>query len=216
MREYEGGNFMDIFEKYKFKELRTRFGDIEVYNPNEIKYEELNELIQAGAKMDSEMKIEQTIDEKTIRWMFRNLTSIGEDIDNLTSEQLEELCSDFGGCREFNLVYKELAIMIDEILQDFQNALYKTYVMANSVFKTIEAENMKQTIIDNMIKFMKKNGMKEANVEKAWQYLNNQNLLVEDLAKVEQDKKIKELEKAKKKQIARQKKADRLKNKSKK
>ena len=68
------------------KKIRYKDNEIEVYEPTDEQYQELIRVIQENSKVTDEMGIETNVGIKYLRYIFKNLTSLGNLIDGMTDK----------------------------------------------------------------------------------------------------------------------------------
>ena len=172
---------MGILKNNQKKEIRFQKDDVILYEPNKAQLDELKVIITENTNIDLENG--EAISELSydiIRYIFKFLTSIGDEVDDLDDEELEE-CIENGNNKISSLMI-EIENMIREICDKLINSYIREIRNINEKFKILELNGELESIKSEFNTMAKK---------------NNLNVTFDDLAKQVEEKK--QLEKEAKK-----------------
>ena len=172
---------MGILKDNQKKEIRFQKDDVILYEPNKAQLDELKVIITENTNIDLENG--EAISELSydiIRYIFKFLTSIGDEVDDLDDEELEE-CIENGNNKISSLMI-EIENMIREICDKLINSYIREIRNINEKFKILELNGELESIKSEFNTMAKK---------------NNLNVTFDDLAKQVEEKK--QLEKEAKK-----------------
>lgn len=131
---------MGILDNHKKKEVRFKKGDLIIYEPSEEQREEIVGIIKDSNITLEDNKAQGSLNVKEFRWLMRNITSVGHEIDELTDTELIEKLSE--GDRDLTLFVREIGVILDEILEDIH---YETYEFITTMEKAINIMNSKDS-----------------------------------------------------------------------
>lgn len=136
---------MASIKKHIKPEVRAKFGDIIVYNPNNKQRKELIQIVIDNTKI-SEGTIQGDFGIDIIRKMLKDLTNINnKEIDSLSDEELDRL-SDLADNHLYN-VFNELEGILSEVAQKVASDTVKDLKKAvNNIKKLNDLEELGQTI----------------------------------------------------------------------
>ena len=172
---------MGILKNNQKKEIRFQKDDVILYEPNKAQLDELKVIITENTNIDLENG--EAISELSydiIRYIFKFLTSIGDEVDDLDDEELEE-CIENGNNKISSLMI-EIENMIREICDKLINSYIREIRNINEKFKILELNGELESVKSEFNTMAKK---------------NNLNVTFDDLAKQVEEKK--QLEKEAKK-----------------
>ena len=172
---------MGILKNNQKKEIRFQKDDVILYEPNKAQLDELKVIITENTNIDLENG--EAISELSydiIRYIFKFLTSIGDEVDDLDDEELEE-CIENGNNKISSLMI-EIENMIREICDKLINSYIREIRNINEKFKVLELNGELESVKSEFNTMAKK---------------NNLNVTFDDLAKQVEEKK--QLEKEAKK-----------------
>lgn len=148
---------MSILKKHGKKNIRFKKGDLIVYEPSEIQYEDIRELLQQVISVDENLNAKGEINYNLIKYFMRELTSIGVEIDDYTEQELNVLIEE--GDRDLKLFIREIKKLIEEIVEDMQ---YEYYEFVDTMSKMVNLLNSKEEeakVKDKFNKLFKKKGI---------------------------------------------------------
>lgn len=172
---------MGILKNNQKKEIRFQKDDVILYEPNKAQLDELKVIITENTNIDLENgEAVSELSYDIIRYIFKFLTSIGDEVDDLDDEELEE-CIENGNNKISSLMI-EIENMIREICDKLINSYIREIRNINEKFKILELNGELENVKSEFNTMAKK---------------NNLNVTFDDLAKQVEEKK--QLEKEAKK-----------------
>ena len=164
---------MGILKNNQKKEIRFQKDDVILYEPNKAQLDELKVIITENTNIDLENG--EAISELScdiVRYIFKFLTSIGDEVDDLDDEELEE-CIENGNNKISSLMI-EIENMIREICDKLINSYIREIRNINEKFKILELNGELENVKSEFNTMAKK---------------NNLNVTFDDLAKQVEEKK---------------------------
>ena len=172
---------MGILKNNQKKEIRFQKDDVILYEPNKAQLDELKVIITENTNIDLENgEAVSELSYDIIRYIFKFLTSIGDEVDDLDDEELEE-CIENGNNKISSLMI-EIENMIREICDKLINSYIREIRNINEKCKILELNGELESVKSEFNTMAKK---------------NNLNVTFDDLAKQVEEKK--QLEKEAKK-----------------
>ena len=172
---------MGVLKNNQKKEIRFQKDDVILYEPNKAQLDELKVIITENTNIDLENgEAVSELSYDIIRYIFKFLTSIGDEVDDLDDEELEE-CIENGNNKISSLMI-EIENMIREICDKLINSYIREIRNINEKFKILELNGELENVKSEFNTMAKK---------------NNLNVTFDDLAKQVEEKK--QLEKEAKK-----------------
>lgn len=139
---------MGVLQNHKKKDVRFQKGDLIIYEPNEIQYNEIVKIIEDNVVTNNNLDAKGELGIQPIRYLIRELTSIGSEIDEMSDTELNIAFDN--GDRELVLFIRELTTLINEITEDIQ---YKQYELIDTMSKIFSILNSQESEIDMKNKF---------------------------------------------------------------
>ena len=172
---------MGILKNNQKKEIRFQKDDVILYEPNKAQLDELKVIITENTNIDLENgEAVSELSYDIIRYIFKFLTSIGDEVDDLDDEELEECIEN--GNNKISSLMTEIENMIREICDKLINSYIREIRNINEKFKILELNGELESVKSEFNTMAKK---------------NNLNVTFDDLAKQVEEKK--QLEKEAKK-----------------
>lgn len=164
---------MGILKNNQKKEIRFQKDDVILYEPNKAQLDELKVIITENTNIDLENgEAVSELSYDIIRYIFKFLTSIGDEVDYLDDEELEE-CIENGNNKISSLMI-EIENMIREICDKLINSYIREIRNINEKFKILELNGELESVKSEFNTMAKK---------------NNLNVTFDDLAKQVEEKK---------------------------
>ena len=164
---------MGILKNNQKKEIRFQKDDVILYEPNKAQLDELKIIITENTNIDLENgEAVSELSYDIIRYIFKFLTSIGDEVDDLDDEELEE-CIENGNNKISSLMI-EIENMIREICDKLINSYMREIRNINEKFKILELNGELENVKSEFNTMAKK---------------NNLNVTFDDLAKQVEEKK---------------------------
>ena len=169
---------MGILKNNQKKEIRFQKDDVILYEPNKAQLDELKIIITENTNIDLENgEAVSELSYDIVRYIFKFLTSIGDEVDDLDDEELEE-CIENGNNKISSLMI-EIENMIREICDKLINGYMREIRNINEKFKILELNGELENVKSEFNTMAKK---------------NNLNVTFDDLAKQVEEKKLLEKE----------------------
>ena len=128
---------MGILKNNQKKEIRFQKDDVILYEPNKAQLDELKVIITENTNIDLENgEAVSELSYNIVRYIFKFLTSIGDEVDDLDDEELEE-CIENGNNKISSLMV-EIENMIREICDKLINSYMREIRNINEKFKILE------------------------------------------------------------------------------
>ena len=164
---------MGILKNNQKKEIRFQKDDVILYEPNKAQLDELKVIITENTNIDLENgEAVSELSYNIVRYIFKFLTSIGDEVDDLDDEELEE-CIENGNNKISSLMI-EIENMIREICDKLINSYIREIRNINEKFKVLELNGELESVKSEFNTMAKK---------------NNLNVTFDDLAKQVEEKK---------------------------
>ena len=164
---------MGILKNNQKKEIRFQKDDVILYEPNKAQLDELKVIITENTNIDLENgEAVSELSYDIIRYIFKFLTSIGDEVDDLDDKELEQ-CIENGNNKISSLMI-EIENMIREICDKLINSYIREIRNINEKFKILELNGELESVKSEFNTMAKK---------------NNLNVTFDDLAKQVEEKK---------------------------
>ena len=164
---------MGILKNNQKKEIRFQKDDVILYEPNKAQLDELKVIITENTNIDLENgEAVSELSYDIVRYIFKFLTSIGDEVDDLDDEELEQ-CIENGNNKISSLMI-EIENMIREICDKLINSYIREIRSINEKFKILELNGELENVKSEFNTMAKK---------------NNINVTFDDLAKQVEEKK---------------------------
>ena len=164
---------MGILKNNQKKEIRFQKDDVILYEPNKAQLDELKVIITENTNIDLENgEAVSELSYDIVRYIFKFLTSIGDEVDDLDDEELEQ-CIENGNNKISSLMI-EIENMIREICDKLINSYIREIRNINEKFKILELNGELENVKSEFNTMAKK---------------NNINVTFDDLAKQVEEKK---------------------------
>ena len=164
---------MGILKNNQKKEIRFQKDDVILYEPNKAQLDELKVIITENTNIDLENgEAVSELSYDIVRYIFKFLTSIGDEVDDLDDEELEQ-CIENGNNKISSLMI-EIENMISEICDKLINSYIREIRNINEKFKILELNGELENVKSEFNTMAKK---------------NNLNVTFDDLAKQVEEKK---------------------------
>ena len=164
---------MGVLKNNQKKEIRFQKDDVILYEPNKAQLDELKIIITENTNIDLENgEAVSELSYDIVRYIFKFLTSIGDEVDDLDDEELEQ-CIENGNNKISSLMI-EIENMIREICDKLINSYIREIRNINEKFKILELNGELESVKSEFNTMAKK---------------NNLNVTFDDLAKQVEEKK---------------------------
>lgn len=127
---------MSILKKYAKEEYRWRKNDLILYHPTEVQMIEIRGMVSDKTTVDMEAgEAEAEYGIKLIRYFLKELTSVGDEVDEYTDEELSDLLDN--SKRDLKLLLAEITNLIEEITEDLVNEQFEEIKLLNKMFNIL-------------------------------------------------------------------------------
>lgn len=137
-----------LLKAHQKTDIRFKEGDFIFYEPTKEQLAEVRELVQKNVTITDDMNVEGELAFRSVRFIIRELTNVGNEIDEYTDIELQNLLDN--GDKQLRLLMKSIIEFINEIADDIfdeylqQVKIIKNYLkVANS---SSDIEQMKKEI----------------------------------------------------------------------
>lgn len=108
---------MGILERNQKREVRFEKGEIALYEPTEFQKDEIYSLLENQNITLQEGKIEGEIDVRFVRYVLKECSTLGAEIDEYSNEKLDSLLSN--GNRNVQLFMRSVEDLCNELVEDY-------------------------------------------------------------------------------------------------
>lgn len=173
---------MGILEKHQKSNIRYENKDIVFYEPTDEQLKDVKDIIEKSIPVGNEVNINQELDINSIRFIIRELTNIGYEIDEFSDEELKEKLDN--GDRVLTLLIREISKFVNEILDDILEEQIESVKAFNTLINIANSNQDIKTLEIKINKFFKKHKLNMKfedfkdfnNTEKVQELLNKLNI----------------------------------------
>lgn len=147
-----------ILDKHKKSNVRFQDGDIILYEPSQEQIKGIKQLLQDTINFDKDFNVNGEVEFKSIRFIIRELTSIGAEIDEMTDEEVKIAFDN--GDRALQKLIKAISTLLNEIAEDILEEYTQQLKFLNSyvnVFNTTKDTEKLKEKVDKLFKNNKVN-----------------------------------------------------------
>ena len=143
----------ELLKKHQKKEFRYEGKDFKLYEPTDYQRNELVAIVSENSKIqDDELVGEFGL--KPIRYIIRELTNIGSEIDDIEDKELEVLLGN--GDRELQLLMREIELLLHEVTEDVLHQTTRNIKFMNDVINALDTNGDLDKLRKKWDKFNKK------------------------------------------------------------
>ena len=125
----------ELLKKHQKKEFRYESKAFKLYEVTNQQKEELMDIVTENSKIENdELVLELGL--KPIRYVIRELTNIGSEVDELSDKELEGLLDN--GDREVQLLIREIELLLHEVAEDVLYQTTRNIRFINDIINTID------------------------------------------------------------------------------
>lgn len=150
---------MGILDNHKKKTIRYEKDDIKLFEPTIAQREEITKLIsnEDNIKINQEsLKVSGTVGSRIIRYIIKECTSIGAEIDLYTDEEFYTQFTD----RTIELLLREIHVLLNEIIEDIQWNSYIAIETTSQLIGIARLNLSSDQLKKKTERLFKKNGLK--------------------------------------------------------
>jgi len=145
---------MGILDKHQKSNIRFSNKDLTFFEPTEEQMIEVKDIIQKSIPIQQEININQELDMKIIRFIIRELSNVGHEVDNYNDEELKEKLDN--GDRVLKLLVREITKFVNEILDDILEEQIENIKAFNTLMNISNSKQDINTLENKINKFFKK------------------------------------------------------------
>ena len=143
----------ELLKKHQKKEFRYESKDFKLFEPIDYQREELANIITENSKIESDELVAE-LGLKSIRYVIRELTNIGNEIDEFADKELESLLDN--GDRELQLLMREIELLLHEVAEDVLCQTTRSMRYMNDFINTMDVSGDTEKLKKKWDKFNKK------------------------------------------------------------
>ena len=143
----------ELLKKHQKREFRYESKDFKLFEPTDYQREELANIITENSKIENDELVGE-LGLKSIRYVIRELTNIGSEIDEFTDKELESLLDN--GDREVQLLMREIELLLHEVAEDVLCQTTRSMRYMNDFINTMDVSGDTEKLKKKWDKFNKK------------------------------------------------------------
>lgn len=172
---------MGLLDKHERKEIRYKNGDFVFYSPNEIQLNEIKQILLDTLSVNNKLDINGELTSREIRYITRELTNIGSEVDELSDEELLNKLNN--GDRQLILLFREIERFVYEFVEDMAYEQEQSIKFINSYINIINSNVSMNKTKEKINKLLKKNKIK-ATVDELASIKDNPDKITELITKI--------------------------------
>ena len=143
----------ELLRKHQKKEVRYESKDCKLYEPTDHQREELANIVAENSKIENDELVGE-LGLKSIRYVIRELTNIGGEIDEILDKELETLLDN--GDRELQFLMREVELLLHEVVEDILCQTTRSMRYMNDFINTMDVNGDSEKLKKKWNKFNKK------------------------------------------------------------
>lgn len=144
---------MGLLKQHQKKEYLYESKDFKLFTPTDYQRNELMNMVAENSKIqDDELVGELGL--KSIRYILRELTNIGSEVDEIDDKELESLLDN--GDRELQLLMREVENLLHEIAEDILHKTTRDIKLMNDMLNALDTNGDVNKLGKKWDKFNKK------------------------------------------------------------
>ena len=143
----------ELLKKHQKKEIRHESKDFKLYEPTDYQREELMNIITENSKIENDELVAE-LGLKSIRYTIKELTNVGNEIDELADKELESLLD--RGDRELQLLVREIELLLHEVTEDVIYQTTRNVKVMNDIINALDTNGDVDKLRKKWDKFNKK------------------------------------------------------------
>lgn len=143
----------ELLRKHQKKEVRYESKDFKLYEPTDHQREELANIVAENSKIENDELVGE-LGLKSIRYVIRELTNIGSEIDEILDKELESLLDN--GDRELQFLMREVELLLHEVAEDILCQTTRSMRYMNDIINTMDVNGDSEKLKKKWDKFNKK------------------------------------------------------------
>ena len=145
----------NLLKTHQKTDIKFQQGDFILYEPNEEQIKEIKLLLNNNINMDKDFNIVGEIPFDNYRFIIRDFTSIGSEIDELTDKEVKQLLDN--GDKQIKSLVNAIADLLNEIAEEMFNETVQQAKFVNSYLNIINGTKEVEKIKEKVNKLLKKN-----------------------------------------------------------
>lgn len=125
-----------LLKKHQKTKIRFQNGDFILYEPNKEQYQQIVDMVSKNVEITDDMNIKGEIIFENIKFIIRELTSVGKEIDDYSDEELQELLEN--GDRQIKSLITGITELLEEVSEDIFNQYFNQIKTINNYLKVID------------------------------------------------------------------------------
>ena len=143
----------NLLKQHQKKEFRHESKDFRLFEPTDYQREELASIIVENSKIENDELVTE-LGLKAIRYVIKELTNIGNEIDEIENKELESLLDN--GDRELQLLMREVEVLLHEVAEDVLCQTTRSMRYMNDIINTMDSNGDAEKLKKKWDKFNKK------------------------------------------------------------
>ena len=144
----------ELLKKHQKKEFRYESKDFKLYEPTDYQREELANMYIENSKIENDDELVGEFGLKSIRYIIKELTNIGSQVDEISDKELESLLDN--GDRELQLLMREVELLLHEEAEYILCQTTRSMRYMNDFINTMDANGDSEKLKKKWNKFNKK------------------------------------------------------------
>ena len=137
-----------LIKKHIQGKIRCKIDDIEVYNPTIEQKEEIRKILNQYTKVDSQLTIKGEIDLTIIKYLIKELTNIGKEVDSYSDKDLNNAF--VNGDRVLKTLERQLVSIIEEVMEETQHEVHNMLIQMEKALELNESHHKMNQILKKM------------------------------------------------------------------
>lgn len=144
-----------LLKKHQKSDIRFQEGDFILYEPNKEQYEEIKNMVSDNSIITDDYTVEGQVAFAHIRFIIRELTNIGHEIDEYSDEELQSLLDN--GDKQIQALLNGISNLLNDIAEDVFMAYFNHIKSFNAYLKVLNQVDDISKIEKEFNKLSKKN-----------------------------------------------------------
>lgn len=143
-----------LLKQHQKKNERYKSKSFILYEPTDYQREELINMHIENSKIENNDELVAEFGLKSIRYIIRELTNIGSEVDEISDKELEVLLDN--GDREIQLLMREIEVLLHEIAEDVLYQTTRGMRFMGDMLNTLDVDGDTEKLKKKWDKFNKK------------------------------------------------------------
>ena len=142
-----------LLKQHQKKSERYKSKSFIMYEPTDYQREELMNIITENSKIENDELVAE-LGLRSIRYTIKELTNVGNEIDELSDKELESLLDN--GDRELQLLMREIELLLNEVAEDVLYQTSRKIKFMNDIINALDTNGDVDKLRKKWDKFNKK------------------------------------------------------------